>query len=272
MKIKDAFDVLGLEVDTPLEEVKKTYRNLAKQYHPDTQSGQASDKNFSKLHEAYILIQNYYTFKSSHYTPPPSQSRPRYSPCKEAKQRKEAKRQQIISNFFKSKTFLLSQIISAAALLLVVIMCVDYFYKPVQEYEPVQYVFAGLPYSYGIKNQESYIIIQDRKIGISLESAFSVRIDDYISIERTRFFQQIKTMHNSSREPHTPIEFYDSYNDTFFSLVLLLLASGIVVVMKSRAVWYLFLARIYTLYFVPLIMLYVCLGNYRILRLCGVLD
>jgi curved DNA-binding protein len=57
MDFKDYYKVLGLEKGTTAEEIKKTYRRLAKKYHPDTNKGSsASEEKFKEISEAYEVL------------------------------------------------------------------------------------------------------------------------------------------------------------------------------------------------------------------------
>jgi curved DNA-binding protein len=54
---KDYYKVLGLEKGASAEEIKKTYRKLAKKYHPDTNPGnKASEEKFKEVSEAYEVL------------------------------------------------------------------------------------------------------------------------------------------------------------------------------------------------------------------------
>lgn len=57
--MKDYYKVLGLERGASTEEIKKTYRKLAIQYHPDKNPGnQAAEEKFKELAEAYDTLSN----------------------------------------------------------------------------------------------------------------------------------------------------------------------------------------------------------------------
>ncbi len=57
MQRKDYYDILGIARDAEQDEVKKAYRRLAFQYHPDTNEGdpRAEDK-FKEINEAYDVL------------------------------------------------------------------------------------------------------------------------------------------------------------------------------------------------------------------------
>lgn len=57
MSKRTYYDVLGLPDFTDIAEVKKTYRKLAKQYHPDANKGDATaEAKFKEISEAYGVI------------------------------------------------------------------------------------------------------------------------------------------------------------------------------------------------------------------------
>lgn len=52
----DPYQVLGVTSDTPMSEVKKAYRKLAKAYHPDLNKEPGSDAKFKEIQEAWESI------------------------------------------------------------------------------------------------------------------------------------------------------------------------------------------------------------------------
>lgn len=56
-KQKDYYEVLGLDRSASSEEIKKNYRKLARQYHPDKNAGdKASEAKFKEVQEAYDIL------------------------------------------------------------------------------------------------------------------------------------------------------------------------------------------------------------------------
>ncbi|MDP2638907.1 MAG: DnaJ domain-containing protein [Candidatus Azambacteria bacterium] len=53
---KDYYEVLGLNKTATVEEIKRAYRKLAHQHHPDKNKGE--DKKFKEINEAYQILGN----------------------------------------------------------------------------------------------------------------------------------------------------------------------------------------------------------------------
>jgi molecular chaperone DnaJ len=54
MSKKDFYEVLGVSKDASEEEIKKAYRKLAMQYHPDRNQGDSTaETKFKEISEAY---------------------------------------------------------------------------------------------------------------------------------------------------------------------------------------------------------------------------
>jgi curved DNA-binding protein len=57
MEYKDYYKTLGVAKDAKPEEIKKIYRKLARQYHPDLNPGnKASEEKFKEINEAYEVL------------------------------------------------------------------------------------------------------------------------------------------------------------------------------------------------------------------------
>ncbi|XP_003219054.1 dnaJ homolog subfamily C member 28 [Anolis carolinensis] len=61
--IKDSYRLLKLQEGCSLEDVRNVYRDLAKQYHPDSGSASADSATFIKIQEAYTTVLNDLTEK-----------------------------------------------------------------------------------------------------------------------------------------------------------------------------------------------------------------
>jgi molecular chaperone DnaJ len=56
MNKKDYYEVLGVAKDASADQVKKAYRKLAQQYHPDKGGGPEAEKKFKEINEAYQIL------------------------------------------------------------------------------------------------------------------------------------------------------------------------------------------------------------------------
>ena len=58
MKFKDYYQALGVERGASLADIKKAYRKLAHQYHPDISTDPAGEAKFKDIAEAYATLKD----------------------------------------------------------------------------------------------------------------------------------------------------------------------------------------------------------------------
>lgn len=82
MEYKDYYKILGLKRDAKLEDIKKSYRKLARKFHPDVSKEPNAEEKFKEVKEAYEVLKDpkkraaYDQFGSSYqggqeFRPPP---------------------------------------------------------------------------------------------------------------------------------------------------------------------------------------------------------
>ena len=55
--MEDLYEILGVPRNASQSEIKKAYRELVKQYHPDTHPGdKANEEKFKKINAAYTVL------------------------------------------------------------------------------------------------------------------------------------------------------------------------------------------------------------------------
>lgn len=58
MEFKDYYQILNLKESATVDEIKKTYRKLARKYHPDVSSETGAEDKFKEIAEAYAVLKN----------------------------------------------------------------------------------------------------------------------------------------------------------------------------------------------------------------------
>ena len=58
MEYKDYYQVLGVTKNTSQDEIKRSYRKLARKYHPDVSSESNAEERFKEVGEAYEVLKN----------------------------------------------------------------------------------------------------------------------------------------------------------------------------------------------------------------------
>ena len=65
---KNYYEVLGLNKNASMEEIKKAFRKLAFEYHPDRNKTKESEQRFKTINEAYQVLSDPKTRSPVSYT------------------------------------------------------------------------------------------------------------------------------------------------------------------------------------------------------------
>src|SRR5579864_3384936 len=58
MQYKDYYQILGVTRDAEAEEIKRSYRKLARKYHPDVSKERNAEERFKEVAEAYEVLRD----------------------------------------------------------------------------------------------------------------------------------------------------------------------------------------------------------------------
>ncbi|MDR2137831.1 MAG: DnaJ domain-containing protein, partial [Synergistaceae bacterium] len=58
VQYKDYYEILGVTRTASQDEIRKTYRKLAKKYHPDVSKDKNADKRYKEINEAYEVLKD----------------------------------------------------------------------------------------------------------------------------------------------------------------------------------------------------------------------
>lgn len=65
MEFKDYYKILGVTPETPTDDIKRAYRKLARQYHPDVSKLSDAEQRFKEINEAWEVLKD--DQKRKHY-------------------------------------------------------------------------------------------------------------------------------------------------------------------------------------------------------------
>ena len=58
MEFKDYYDIMGVARDATQDDIKRSYRKLARKYHPDVSDDAGAEERFKEVGEAYEVLKD----------------------------------------------------------------------------------------------------------------------------------------------------------------------------------------------------------------------
>lgn len=265
MTISQCYTILNLPYNATADEVKKAYRMLAKQYHPDRNNNSTSHNDFILIETAYSTVNRYLSAKQQ----------PVYSIVDELKRaddinrahaervwqekqkkkkEQEAKINEYIDFYYDGftagwrKTY--SYIISIAGCMLSLLLLIDSYLAPV-------YISANNVADPSYIEATQY----SSKEVISKANLCFIRQYD-VAVGRSQLFDKVVSLRMVDRyyddEAGFDLQYYDEYRtrsifDYIFIITLLLLSPITILIFKKRNILFPLVFYRYMMYGVPVI-------------------
>ena len=225
MTKQEAAKILKLDINANEDQIKKAFRKLAMQFHPDKNNSEEAKSKFIEIYEAYDFLLNKPTYSSpkASYSSPASkysateshrkpnyQSKPqsnnynqkaepftyydyemRYSQARKAYEDAFERRSQhlyaaFLADYQKGWKRKWAKIVAAISIIFALSLVIDYFVKENQILETPQFRFLDRP-------ERNYIIYADNEYELdSEEFRYFASKASYVVISKTKIFKEIK--------------------------------------------------------------------------------
>jgi curved DNA-binding protein CbpA len=232
--VKNYYFILSLNIYASDSEIKRAYRKLALQFHPDKNPSPEAEAIFKEVNEAYEVLGD--PLRKSVYDqmlrggqvvveqeqPQPEQPKhrdPRYRPRPKNQQRpkKPTHREEILSMMATNLRYAL--MISRLTLLFSVVLITDYSMPPVKSKTEV---VAENPTNRG--STYKLELRDGRTVSVSREAARNLRHADQIAIYRSAWFSVPMSLEDERTHYRTSIQL-SIYGNFIFWPILLMITS-----------------------------------------------
>lgn len=259
-KRKIYLDLFNLNENASLEEIKKRFRELAKEFHPDKNKENNAHDRFLIIKEAYeYLINNQINESKNLYYENINLEKERIEKIRLAKERlnnfyrrKEEKIHQDIENYFKSlkwKYFILISSISTMIALLIILdqILINKIEKTIitetsNEYESIDGDKILL-----VKTEENSIFFIKSKLKKTLNKTDSIKI-----IKSRLLNRNIKVLINDNIDRYTFINI-NNFNSMNCLFILIFILPGTYLYFKTKTISYILAINILCTIYTPII-------------------
>jgi curved DNA-binding protein CbpA len=229
--LKNYYFILSLNIYASDAEVKRAYRKLAIQFHPDKNKSPEAEEIFKEVNEAYEVLGD--PLRKVIYDQmlkgeqvveqaqpePPKHRDPRYKPRPQNQQRprKPTHREEILSMMALNLRYAL--MISRLTLLFSVVLIADYSLPPIKsKTEVVNENPSNSGSSYKLE------LLDGKSVSVSREAARKLRRADQIAIYRSAWFSVPVALEDERTHYRTSIQL-SIYGNFIFWPILLMLTS-----------------------------------------------
>jgi curved DNA-binding protein CbpA len=226
--LKNYYFILSLNIYASDAEVKRAYRRLAVQFHPDKNSSPEAEEIFKEVNEAYEVLGD--SAKKAIYdqmlrgeevveepVEPPKHRDPRYKPRpKPAGPKKPTHREEILAMMAENLRYAL--MVSRLTLLFSVVLIADYSLPPVKTKTNVVTENPTRGSSFKLQLRDG------KSVSVSREAAKKLRRATQLTIYRSAWFSVPRSLEDERTHFRTSIDL-SIYGSFIFWPVLLLLTS-----------------------------------------------
>lgn len=228
LRLKNYYFILSLNIYANEAEVKRAYRRLAVQFHPDKNNSPEAEEIFKEVNEAYEVLgdpvkkaiydQMLRGEQVAEHIEPPKHRDPRYRPRPQApaQPRTPTHRQEILAMMAENLRYAL--MVSRLTLLFSIILIADYSLPPVKTKTNVVTENPTRGSSYKLELRDG------RSVSISREAAKKLRRATQITIYRSAWFSVPRALEDERTHFRTSIDL-SIYGSFIFWPILLLLSS-----------------------------------------------
>lgn len=268
MSLKRYYDILGLPENTELNDVRKRYRKLAMQYHPDKNSSSNAKEQFLLITDAYeILVGKKEVPIQSRVHISRSKEKSNEERVKEAKKRyfeQIRKEKQENEKYFKSlfvgNKWKIVKIGSILGPILSALLLIDYFLPNHYENDKVTH------YAKSFKNGE--VLTNRNFVRTANGHDFWISDMDFklygaypnIYIERSWIFHQPINLVSAQKIKYANYPAQFTFRSVSFILILFFLLPLFVRLYKQKTVWYTFLYHL-SLYLSSILLIVFLISN-----------
>jgi len=265
------FNILGISPTTDKSVIKKAYRKLAFQYHPDKNSSVNAQAKFIEITDAYEIVTGVKSLPRLKSRMPnesePNQPTPedrvraakeRYEKSKQKELEEEARYYfQLISG----KRWQFIKRFSVASTILSVLFVLDYFLKENINYELIQSMFVG-----GM-NQNAHFEVNNSNYYFLYDEARYIIDYPIIQVNSTPIFNDLKFVRILSfKGENIYIKPVLSFL-YFFPILPIALCLPLITVMYKRPNALFTFMHMFSLYVIPVLFVVVLLSNWRIFQI-----